>query len=104
MTYMGLVHYYLGVEVFQHSNNIYISQCKYAFELLKIFGMTYYKSVLTPKEENLKLSKLEWGELVNNTSYRHLIGSLIYLTTTHLDLSYEIIILSRFMKEPRESH
>jgi hypothetical protein len=104
MTDLGLLHYYLGVEVFQHSNNIFISQCKYASELLKIFGMTNCKSVLTPMEKNLKLSKLEGGELVNNTSYRKLIGSLIYLTTTHPDLSYAVSILSRFMQEPRESH
>jgi hypothetical protein len=55
-------------------------------------------------EKNLKLSKLERGELVNNTSYRELIGSLIYLKTTCPDLSYEIIILSSFMQEPREIH
>jgi hypothetical protein len=104
MTDLGLLHYYLGVEVFQHSNNIFISQCKYASELLKIFGMTDCKSVLTPMEKNLKLSKFEGGELVNNTSYRKLIGSLIYLTTTHPNLSYAVSILSIFMQEPRESH
>jgi hypothetical protein len=55
-------------------------------------------------EKNLKLSKLEGGGLVNSTSYRKLIGSLIYLTTTRLDLSYAVNIFSRFMQEPRESH
>jgi hypothetical protein len=48
MTDLGLLHYYLGVEVFQYSNSIFISQCKYASELLKRFGMTDYKFVLTP--------------------------------------------------------
>jgi len=42
--------------------------------------------------------------LVNNISYRELIGSLIYLTTTHPDLSYAVIILSIFMQEPMEIH
>jgi len=104
MTDLGLLHYYLGVEVFQHSNNIFISQCKYAFELLKIFCMVDCKSILTPMERKLKLSKLEGGELVSNTSYRYLIGSLIYLATTLLELSYVVNILSRFMQEHRESH
>jgi len=46
------------------------------------------KPSLTPMEINLKLSKFEGGELVDNTIYRQLIGSLIYLTTTHPYLSY----------------
>lgn len=52
MTNLGLLHYYLGVEVFQHPKNIFISQRKYAFELLKIFGMKYCKLALTPMEQN----------------------------------------------------
>jgi hypothetical protein len=87
MTDLGLLHYYIGVEVFQHSNKILISQYKYAYDILKIFGMTYFKSFLTLMEQNLKLSKLERGELVNNTSYMQLISSLIYLTTTCTYLS-----------------
>jgi hypothetical protein len=70
MKYLGLLHYYLGVEVFQHPHNIFISQCKYASKLLKIFGMTNCKFILTPFEQNLKLSKFEGGELVKSTSYR----------------------------------
>jgi hypothetical protein len=55
-------------------------------------------------EKNLKLSKFEGGKLVNSTSYRQLIGNLIYLTITHQYLSYVVSILSRFMQEPREIH
>jgi hypothetical protein len=68
MTDLELLHYYIEVEVFQHSHKKIISQCKYACELLKTFGMTDCKFVLTPMEENLKISKFEGGELVNNTS------------------------------------
>jgi hypothetical protein len=48
---LGLLHYYLGVEVFQQPNNIFISQCKYASELLKKFGMEDCKSILTNGEK-----------------------------------------------------
>ena len=60
--------------------------------------------VLTPMEQNLKLSKFEGGEKVDSTTYKQLIGNLIYLTTTCPDLSYVVSVLSRFMQEPLESH
>ena len=104
MTDLRLLHYYLGVEVFQRPHHIFISQSKYAAEVLQQFGMQDCKPVLTPMEQNLKLSKFEGGEKVDSTTYRQLIGSLIYLTNTRPDLSYAVSILSRFMQEPRDSH
>jgi len=62
MTDLGLLHYYLGVEVFQRPHHIFISQSKYAAEVLQRFGMQDCKPVLTPMEQNLKLSKFEGGE------------------------------------------
>jgi hypothetical protein len=55
-------------------------------------------------EQNLKLSKFEGVELVDNTIYRQLIGNLIYLTNTRPYLSYAINILSRFMQQPCDNH
>ena len=104
MTDLGLLHYYLGVEVFQRPHHIFISHSKYAAEVLQRFCMQDCKPVLTPMEQNLKLSKFEGGEKVDSTTYRQLIGSLIYLTNTRPDLSYAVSILSRFMQEPRDSH
>eukprot|EP00253_Pinus_taeda_P005379 PITA_05379 len=62
MTDLGLLHYYLGVEVFQRPHPIFIYQSKYAVEVLQRFGMQDCKPVLTPMEQNLKLSKFEGGE------------------------------------------
>ena len=103
MTDLGTLHYYLGVEVTQHPNNIFLSQTEYDTDLLKKFGMEDYKTSLTHMEKNLKLSKFEGGDLVDGTKYRQLIGSLIYLTNARPYLSYSVSILSRFMQEPRES-
>jgi len=62
------------------------------------------KPSLTPMVQSLKLSKFEWGELVDGKRYWKLIGSLIYLTNTRSNLSYLVNIHSRFKKEPRETH
>eukprot|EP00253_Pinus_taeda_P002701 PITA_02701 len=69
MTDLGLLHYYLGVEVFQHPHHIFISQSKYATEVLQRFGMQDCKPILTPMEKNLRLSKFEGGK-VDSTTYR----------------------------------
>ena len=98
------IHYYLRVEVTQCPNNIFLSQTKYATNLLNKFGMEECKPYLTPMEHNLKLSKFEGEDLVDDTKYMQLIGSLIYLRNTRLDLSYLVSILSRFMQEQKESH
>jgi hypothetical protein len=104
MTDLGKLHYYLGVEISQHPNQIFFSQTKYATKLLNKFGMEDCKPSLTPMEKKLKHSKFERGELVNSTKYRKLVGSLIYFKNTLTNLSYSVSILSRFMQEPTESH
>jgi hypothetical protein len=104
MTYLGLLHYYLGFQVFQCPHHIFISQSKYASEILQRFGMKYCKPSLTPMEQHLKLSKFEGGEMVDNTIYRQLIDNLIYLKNTRPDLSYAVNIVSRFMQQPRDNH
>jgi hypothetical protein len=88
MTDLGTLHYYLGVEVSQHPNQIFLSQNKYGTELLKKFGMEYCKPSLTPMEKKLKLSKFEGGESINSRKYRKLVGSHIYLTNTQPYFSY----------------
>ena len=62
MTDLGLLHYYLGVEVFQRPHHIFISQSKYAAEVVQRFGMQDCKPTLIPMEKNLKLSKFEAGK------------------------------------------
>ena len=58
----------------------------------------------TPMDPNLKLS-VESGELLSNPSmYQHLVGRLIYLTNTRLDLTFAVSVVSQFMHAPRTSH
>ena len=82
MTDLGLLHYCLGVEVWQIENNIFVSQSKYARNLVERFRMQDCKPTTTPMEPGLKLSAQSSSPLVDETLFRQLVGSLIYLTAT----------------------
>eukprot|EP00253_Pinus_taeda_P017663 PITA_17663 len=99
MTDFGYAHYYLGIEVTQHSKSIFLSQKKYIGDLLNRFGMKKCNPLTTPKEQNLKLTSIEGKEFEDATKYRQLVGSLNYLATTRLDISFVVGILSRFMQK-----
>jgi hypothetical protein len=104
MTDLGPLHYYLGIEMIQKPICIFITQQKYIGDLLNKFGMTDCKPLSTPMEKKLKLSSTDSTSLIDATPYRQLVGSLIYATTTCLDISFVVGVLSRFMQQPRESH
>eukprot|EP00253_Pinus_taeda_P003600 PITA_03600 len=97
---LGYVHYYLGIEVTQHPNSIFLSQKKYIGDLLNMFGMTECNPLTTPMEQNLKLTSIEGKEFEDATKYTQLVGSLNYLTTIRRDILFAIGILSRFMQKP----
>ena len=84
MTDLGLMKYFLGIEVEQSNHGICISQHKYAVDILKTFKMEKCKPVDTPIAIGTKLSKEDLGTVVNSTLYKQLVGSLMYLTTTRL--------------------
>ena len=71
-----------------------MNQGKYALEILKIFDMFDCKSMATPMDTNLKLLSDESSELVDMTQYRHIIGSLMYLTNTRPDICFDVNTLS----------
>lgn len=104
MTDLGLMHYFLGIEVSQRKNGIFISQKKYIEELLKKFKMCGCKPVATPLVANEKLQKDDGSPKVDASLYRSLIGSLLYLTATRPDIMYATSLLSRFMQSPSQVH
>jgi hypothetical protein len=93
MTDLGKMKYFLGVEVLQNSDGIYISQKKYAKDVLERFGMEKSNSVKNPIVPDVKLMKDEEGAKVNATVYKQLVGSLMYLTATRPDLMYVYVSL-----------
>ena len=104
MAYLGLLHYFLGLQVTRSTSGIGLSQPKYAFDLLWIFHMLDCKSAPTPFVFEVKLSAECSTPLVDATLYRQLVGSLLYLTHTSLDISYVVSLVSRFMHEPHDLH
>eukprot|EP00253_Pinus_taeda_P021348 PITA_21348 len=104
MTDLGLLHYCLGVEVWQTENHIFLSQSKYAKNLVDRFKMQECKPVTTPMEPGLKLSAQSSSLPVDDTLFRQLVGSLIYLTATRPDISFAVIYISRFMSAPKADH
>jgi len=90
MSDLGLLHYFLGLEVNQTSDGIFISQEKFANDLLKKFGMFACKEVDTPLNS---CEKLKLGDGTGPTDarlYRKLIGGLMYLTHTHQDIMFAV--------------
>lgn len=101
---LGNLHYCLGLEVCRDTGQTFLTQGKYARNLLEKFGMDQCRSAATPLQQNLKLRSGNSTKEVDATMYRQLVGSVIYLTTTRPDLAYSVSVLSQFMSKPLESH
>ncbi|XP_026451421.1 uncharacterized protein LOC113351696 [Papaver somniferum] len=101
---LGPLCYFLGLEVNRSSDECFISQVKYASDILQRAGLTDNKTAATPLELNSKLSPFDGKLLPNPTLYRKLVGSLNYLTITRPDISHAVHIVSQFMAAPRTTH
>jgi hypothetical protein len=101
---LGQMHYFLGLEVWQSSEKIFLNKVKYAVEKLKRFDMLECKAMNTPMDTNLKLLVDTSSELFDATLYRHIIGSLIYLANIRLDICFVVNTLSQYLVEPRRVH
>ncbi|KAL3634756.1 hypothetical protein CASFOL_021810 [Castilleja foliolosa] len=104
MNDLGLLHYFLGIEVSQTKNEFFLSQKKYAQNLLKKFNLLGCKEVATPLMLNEKMKKDDGGKKVDAKIYRSLIGSLLYLTATRPDIMFATSMLSTYMEEPSQLH
>ncbi|KAJ1704767.1 hypothetical protein LUZ63_004546 [Rhynchospora breviuscula] len=104
MTDFGLLHYFLGLEVKQEEDGIFVTQRKYATDMLKKFGMQNCNSASTPMNVNEKLVKEDGSGEADATTFRSLVGGLIYLTHTRPDISYSVNVVSRYMQNPTNHH
>ena len=101
---LGILSYFLGLKVTSSSDGYYLSQAKYAFDLLFKAGIIDNKTVSTPLEYNAKLTPLDGEPIFDATRYRQLVGSLIYLIVTCSDISHTVGMVSKFMDAPRSVH
>jgi hypothetical protein len=101
---LGLMHYFLGLEVWQRKNEIFLNQGKYVVEILKRFGMLDCKPMATPMASNMKLLDDTTSKVVDATLYRQMIGSLMYLTNTRPYICFVVNTLSQYMVDPKRVH
>ncbi|GKA38657.1 uncharacterized mitochondrial protein-like protein, partial [Tanacetum coccineum] len=104
MSSMGELTFFLGLQVKQKKDDIFISQDKYVEEILKKFRFTEVKTTSTPMETQKHLLKDEYGEEVNVYMYRSMIGSLMYLTSSRPDIMFVVCACTRYQVNPNVSH
>ena len=104
MSDLGLLCFYLDVEVRQDATGIALRQTHYAKHILELGDMTGYNPAHTSMEEKLKLSRESTAEEVDPTHYRWLIGSLSYLVHTRPDIVFVVGYMSWFMEWPTMEH
>lgn len=105
MSDLGLLNYFLGMEIVQNQEGIFLSQECYAKRLLEKFNMEDCKIMTTPLVPQRKhQDEEEEEEYVDVKGYRSLIGGLLYLTATRPDLMFSASYLSRYLKEPMSKH
>ena len=103
MADLGRMSYFLGLQVLQRSEGIYVSQQKYAQEVLNRFNMDRCNAVHNPIVPGFKMMK-DGGIKVDGTLYKQIVGSLMYLTATRPDMMYVVSLISRYMEQPIELH
>ena len=104
MSDLGLLTYYLGIEVCQYDGGIILKQDRYAHRILEETGMSSCNMTHCPMEMNAKFSKAVEEKNIDEREYRRAIGCLRYLLHTRPDLSFSVGVLSRYMQSPKESH
>ncbi|GAA0159517.1 transmembrane signal receptor [Lithospermum erythrorhizon] len=104
MSMVDELSYFLGFQVKQMNNRIFISQSKYAKNLVKKFRLENSKSKRTLAATHVKVGKDVDGSSVDISNYKSMIGSLLYLTASRLDIAYSVGICARFQADPKESH
>ncbi|GJY76828.1 copia protein [Tanacetum coccineum] len=104
MSMMWELNNFLGLQIKQLDDGIFFNQSKYIKEMLKKLRLEDSKQMKTPISMKTKLTKDEEGESVDNTKYRVMIGSLLYLTAGRPDIMFCICLCARFQEVPKTSH
>ncbi|BFG40530.1 hypothetical protein CerSpe_268040 [Prunus speciosa] len=101
---LGKLHYFLGIEVTYDGDCMYLTQSKYALDLLQRTKFVDAKPISTPVSSGQKLSAFVGEPHSDPETYRSIVGALQYLTITRPDLSYAVNQVCQFMHAPRSTH
>jgi hypothetical protein len=104
MPMIGELSFFLVLQITQRSEGMFISQEKYLREMLKRFQMEDSKPMGTPMVTGCKLSKDDDSPDVDQHSYRLMIGSLLYIKTSHPDIMHVLGMVGRYQSAPKQSH
>ncbi|GJR69662.1 putative ribonuclease H-like domain-containing protein [Tanacetum coccineum] len=104
MSSIGELTFFLGLQVKQKEDGIFISQDKYVTEILNKFGFSDVKTANTPMETHKPLLKDADGKNVDEHMYRSMIGSLMYLTSSRPGITFAVCVCARFQVNPKVSH
>ena len=104
MSMMGQMSFFLGLQVSQSPGGIFLHQSKYALETLKKYGMESCDPVDTPMVDRLKLDEDPSGIEVDQTRFRGMVGSLMYLTISRPDIVFAVCMCARYQAKPTKKH
>ncbi|GAA0160085.1 transmembrane signal receptor [Lithospermum erythrorhizon] len=104
MSMVGELKFFLGIYISQMKDSIFISQSKYAKNIVQRFGLENAKTKRTSMSTHVKITKDENGKEVDISNYRSMIGSLLYLTASRPDIAHSVGVCARFQAAPKESH
>ena len=103
---LGSLHYFLGVNVIQDNDNIFVNQSAYALSILKKFGLENCKPVSTPVDVSNLLEKAsDDSDLFDCETYQSAVGSLLYLSTkTRPDITFAVCNVAKYCSKPTNKH
>ncbi|XP_075077415.1 uncharacterized protein LOC142164131 [Nicotiana tabacum] len=104
MSMMEELTFFLGLQIQQSEEGTLICQPKYTKEFIQKFGMSSAKAIDTPMSPSINHDKDEKGNPVDETKYRGMIGSLLYLIASRPNIMFSVCKCVRFKSFPKESH
>ncbi|RDY03442.1 putative mitochondrial protein, partial [Mucuna pruriens] len=104
MCMMGGLKFFLGLQIKQEKDGIYIHQTKYVKQLLRKYNLRDCKIMSTPMHPTFILSLDESNKKIYQTTYRGMIGFLLYLTASRPNIMFSVYLCACFQFDPRESH